>query len=227
MGAKEGIIKFRYDHTRTELPPVFESKVAELEAARSVLHQKKYIGLDSNGMGYGNLSVRIDAHMDSLHTFADCAPSLQGGFLISGSQTAHLTKLTRDHYVLVQAFSLGDFYLQACGAATPSSESLSHAAVYLIDPDVRAIIHIHKPDLWQYMLDHAYPATGAVDYGSMEMAQAVQRLFDEGAFREHRALVMDGHFGGVIGFGSDPQNALQCILDLERVYDLAHRSDSE
>ena len=53
-------VKFTYECARTDTAP-FDA-LAELNACRRKLLQQRLIGVDSNGVGFGNLSVRDGAN---------------------------------------------------------------------------------------------------------------------------------------------------------------------
>ena len=63
-------VKFTYQRARTDIAP-FEA-IAELNACRQKLLQQRLMGVDLNGVGFGNLSVRNGA---------------SGNFYITGSAT--------------------------------------------------------------------------------------------------------------------------------------------
>jgi hypothetical protein len=61
--------------------------------------------------------------------------------------------------------------------------------------------------LWKALM-HKVPTTpGKVEYGTPEMAYAVQRLFDHTDVRKKKIFVMAGHEGGVVAFGRDLRSA--------------------
>ena len=86
------------------------------------------MGVDSNGVGFGNLSVR---------------DGVSGNFYITGSATGGLPELTPTDCVRVVAYDFARNWLRYEGAAIPSSESLTHAAIYESDPSTSAVIHCH------------------------------------------------------------------------------------
>jgi len=62
---------------------------------------------------------------------------------ITGSATGGLPELTPTDCVRVVAYDFARNWLRYEGAAIPSSESLTHAAVYESDPSTSAVIHCH------------------------------------------------------------------------------------
>jgi hypothetical protein len=58
-------MKFTYQRARADIGPF--NTLAELNACRRKLLELRLIGLDSNGIGFGNLSVREGASRKFLH----------------------------------------------------------------------------------------------------------------------------------------------------------------
>ena len=95
----------------------------------------------------------------------------------------------------------------------PSSEALTHAAVYAQDAALRAVVHGHTPELWRHARALGLPVTDeAVPYGSPEMAREVDRLFRETDVRRHRLFAMGGHEDGVVAFGRSLDEAGSALL---------------
>jgi len=69
---------------------------------------------------------------------------IRGGnqFIITGSATGEIPELEPGHYVKVTSFNIDDKCVQCVGPLKASSESLTHAAIYLADPDSNAVIHV-------------------------------------------------------------------------------------
>jgi ribulose-5-phosphate 4-epimerase/fuculose-1-phosphate aldolase len=119
-------VKFTYQRARPDIAPFEE--IAELNACRRKLLEHRLIGVDSNGVGFGNLSVR---------------DGVSGNVYITGSATGGLPELTPTDCVRVVAYDFARNWLRYEGAAIPSSESLTHAAIYESDPTIFAVIHCH------------------------------------------------------------------------------------
>jgi ribulose-5-phosphate 4-epimerase/fuculose-1-phosphate aldolase len=188
--AETGSIKFTCDRVAVEL-----SRFAgfdELNEFRRKLLRLGTIGVDRNGVGFGNLSVRNGA--------TSC-------FYITGSGTGKLPELTPADCARVVAYDFAKNWLQSEGARAASSESLTHAAVYESDPITCAVIHCHDMKLWKTLL-HKVPTTPEeVEYGTPEMAYAVRGLFDNTDVLKKKIFVMAGHEGGVVAFGKDLRSA--------------------
>jgi L-ribulose-5-phosphate 4-epimerase len=171
----------------------------ELNACRRKLFQVGLIGVDANGIGFGNLSVR-DGTTNS--------------FYITGSGTGGRPELKLADYARVAAYDFGRNWLQCEGCTIASSESLTHAAVYESEPNAGAIIHGHDLKLWAALPGQVPTTMEAVEYGTPEMADEVRRLFKMTNVKSRKVLVMAGHEGGVIAFGKDLKEAFAVISAL-------------
>ena len=181
----EGVVKYRCDWKQAE--PISESDIADLIDWRDRLHSWGLIGVYENGIGFGNVSLRIGNTCQ---------------FVISGTQTAHLRAMGPESYCTVTEFNLEQNFLACQGPVPASSESLTHAVLYLHRKDVGGIIHVHNPQLWQQLLFKIPTTRKEIPYGTPQMAWEMLRLFDEENLAEHKILAMAGHEDGIICFGS-------------------------
>jgi ribulose-5-phosphate 4-epimerase/fuculose-1-phosphate aldolase len=191
-------VKFTYECTRAEIASF--DQLAELNECRRKLHELRLIGVDSNGIGFGNLSTRDGA---------------TGNFYVTGSATGGLAELTLADCVRVVAYDFEHNWLRYEGAAIPSSESLTHAAIYQADPMVSAVIHCHDSVLWATLLGRVATTAQAAAYGTPQMAYEIIRLFDSADARTRKIFVMAGHKGGIVAFGENFEDAF-AILTRER-----------
>lgn len=171
--------------------------LAELNACRRKLLQLRLIGVDANGIGFGNLSIRDGA---------------TNNFYITGSATAGKPGLALSDCARVVACDFEKNWLRYEGSTTPSSESLTHAAVYESDARAGSVIHCHDSKLWAALLDQAPTSSNAVEYGTPEMAYEVKRLFEVTDVQNKRILVMAGHEGGIVAFGKDLEEAFAVLM---------------
>jgi L-ribulose-5-phosphate 4-epimerase len=196
--AESGSCKFICE--RVPLPIGQFAGFAELNEYRRRLLQHGMIGVDGNGIGFGNLSMREGA---------------SSRFYITGSGTGGITELMPSHCARVVAYDFATNWLQCEGSIVASSESFTHAAVYESDPAVSAVIHIHEMKLWAALL-HKVPTTPEnIEYGTPQMAYVVRRLFDKPSadVSGKKIFVMAGHKGGIVVFGEDLGSAFS---ELER-----------
>lgn len=188
----EGVVKY-VGHWRPG-DPLEKSVLAELIVWRDRMHQAEQIGFYPNGIGYGNISVRLSAY----------------SFVVSGTQTGHLAHTTPEHYTLVDDWDIDRNTLHCIGPIQASSESLTHAALYAYSDAIRAIIHVHNRDLWQ-RFQGVLPTTAAsVPYGTPAMAYEMRRLLSEDLMQK-RILIMAGHEEGVLVFGPSLDAAAQVL----------------
>lgn len=189
----EGVIKFKL--TWNLEPPVLYEYISALNEWRDKLYKAGLIGEDENGIGYGNISGRLD----------------QNTFIITGSGTGSLEKLTADHYTRVTAYNLAENTLVAAGPVKASSESLTHAAVYETIPGCNAVFHIHHLVLWKNLLANLPSTSKHIEYGTPAMANEIVRLLKNPLLLKQGIVAMGGHREGVIAFGKDPDEAGQAI----------------
>ncbi|GAB4418508.1 MAG: hypothetical protein OHK0039_30010 [Bacteroidia bacterium] len=177
----EGYVKFRQEWIAGPPPTGLD----ELRHWRDTLHACGWIGYDEQlGVSYGNISLRGTA----------------GQFIISGTNTGRPAHCDDASFTRVEAFDIGGNWLASRGPVPASSESLTHAAVYLARADVGAVIHIHDRALWQRWLDRL-PTTGRdLAYGTPEMALAVQAACAGLALPT--VIVMGGHTDGLLALGA-------------------------
>jgi L-ribulose-5-phosphate 4-epimerase len=188
-------IKFTCEHVAAELSP-FDG-LAELNAYRRKLLQLRLIGVDTNGVGFGNLSIR---------------DGTTNNFYITGSATGGIPELALANCARVVAYDFEKNWLRYEGAAIPSSEALTHAAVYKSDAKAGSVIHCHDSKLWGAVLNQAPTSSKTVEYGTPEMAYEVTRLFKRTDVQSRKILVMAGHEGGIVAFGRDLEEAFAALM---------------
>jgi ribulose-5-phosphate 4-epimerase/fuculose-1-phosphate aldolase len=188
-------VKFTYERAHADIPP-FDA-LAELNACRRKLLELGLIGLDSSGIGFGNLSVRDGA---------------TGNFYITGSATGGLPELSLRDCARVVDCDFKKNWVRYEGTAVPSSESLTHAAIYESDPSTFAVIHCHDSVLWARLLNRAPTTSKAVPYGTPEMAYEIMRLFEGTDVRSRKVLVMAGHEAGIVSFGKNLEDAFAVLM---------------
>jgi len=198
----EGVIKFNCEWVQTPWSSEDLLKLEPLMTWRDRLHQLQLIGCDPHGIGYGNISCRLKQF--PLENASQ--------FLITGTQTGHLTKLPPQGYTAVIAYDLAYNWLRCQGPAKASSESLTHAALYALHPAIQGVVHIHHQALWQWSCFQIPTTNPEVPYGTPEMAIEIARLFSK-AETPHGILAMAGHPDGLISFGTSIAQAAQIMLD--------------
>jgi L-ribulose-5-phosphate 4-epimerase len=190
----EGVIKFNCQWTKSA--PVDEIWIRELNFWRDKLYQLGLIGLNEDGIGYGNISIRFRKNQ----------------FIISGSGTGKFQKLTQEHYALVTDYDVKKNAISSTGSIIASSESLTHAMIYEHASDVHAVMHVHHFKTWKKLLN-TLPATDEnIEYGTPEMANEIARLFKEQKLSELKIFAMAGHYEGIVSFGKNLAQAAEILL---------------
>ena len=207
----EGVIKFTVKDHRSG-PPIALEDYQDIEAIRSRLWQLELIGHDRQAdVGYGNIS---------------CRRSL-GGFVISGTQTGHKEALDGGDYVVVDGWDFSRNSVSCTGPSLPSSESLSHAALYQ-RPDVGGVIHVHCRELWDELIQAGALSTEEdIAYGSEALYQRLGELAGTGTGSGTAGnkpadsapglpliIVTKGHQDGVFVAGSDLAEAYEAVIGL-------------
>ena len=179
-----------------------EELFLSLEKERSILYKLGLIGMYPDGIGFGNISVQTDG----------------GSFLITGSATGQFATLNQSHYSMVSESSFEDNSISCKGLTKASAESLTHAAIYRAIPEVGAVVHAHCLWLWEKLLNH-YPTTsGEIEYGTPEMALAVQSLAAEMGMSDENIIIMGGHREGILAFGKNLKEATTQIIEIYNRY---------
>ena len=202
---QDGVIKYQQHFTFTSAPPDLsrnwrEAEIFLLNKYRQIVHDKKWIGVYENGIGYGNISMRI----------ADTSQ-----FIISASQTGHLSTLSEEHYTQVTKANISTNEVWCEGVLPASSEALTHAAIYEVFPEVNAVIHIHSAELWNKYLNVLPSTNPSVEYGTPEMALEIGKMDKKAMFSRRKTFLTTGHQDGIFSFGISLEEALENLLLLE------------
>ena len=110
------------------------------------------------------------------------------------------------------AYNFEKNWLRYEGSTIPSSESLTHAAIYEADAKAAAVIHCHDSTLWAALLNEAPTTSNAVVYGTLEMAYETMRLFGVTDVQTRKILLMAGHQGGIVTFGRNLEEAFAILM---------------
>lgn len=205
---QEGVIKFEIVHRDQSLD---DRRLGELAckviAWREIMALTGLVGQDPSryeGAGYGNVSARLGPPVDALG---------HRSFLITGTQTAGKRAIGLADFAVVERYDFPANRVESQGLVRPSSESMTHAALYDAGPQIRCVLHAHSPTIWGRARELRLPTTDpAVPYGTPDMAAEVKRLYRETVLPERRILAMGGHDDGIIVFGRSPQEAGQVLL---------------
>jgi len=186
---QEGVTRFRLDHEYGPAPCYPD--LSDLMRLRDELYERNLVGVTAEGVGYGNVSLKVgDTSANS--------PS----FVISGTGTGGMAHLEPSGYCMVTACDVERNRVWCRGPVAASSESMTHWAIYAANSRLGCVLHLHSQCLFDLLLRSGAPSTPSDHaYGTPAMALAV---------RDHAAtmpdggiLVMTGHAGGILVFGSD------------------------
>ncbi|GAB4414719.1 MAG: hypothetical protein OHK0056_21780 [Bacteriovoracaceae bacterium] len=198
----DGVIKFSLFNQERPLPDGI-NLIKALEQWRKKLYQLEFIGeYKAEKVGFGNLSCLT----------TDRGRADKPEFLITGTQTGHLPDLNEDYYTIVYDYDLLKNTIYSEGPMKPSSESLTHAAIYLANPKIKAVFHGHHKSIWQAMIKENYPSTGeTIPYGTINMAVATQDL----VYKNSTGIfVMKGHEDGIVAWGENLDQAGERLLEV-------------
>ena len=164
------------------------------------------------GFGYGNVSGRLPP---------PSLPRRRRRFLITGTQTSGQACMSLADFCVVETWDLGHNRVESRGPAMPSSESMTHGAIYDLGTHIRFVFHAHSPTIWRRSRELGIPTTAErAAYGTPEMAREVERLWAASALAEVGILAMGGHEDGIVVFGRSAEEAGQVLLRyLARAYE--------
>ena len=217
----EGVIKFEAEHALEPLDPRrFGDLACRLGSWREVLSKLQLVGQDPErygGAGYGNVSARLGA---------PGSPRGARAMMISGTQTGGLPRLTLRDLCVVERYDYRRNWVYSRGQTKPSSETMTHGAIYDLSPAIRFVFHAHSPVIWRQAQALRIPTTDhRVPYGTPEMAAEVQRLYSGTTLDATRIMAMGGHEDGIIVFGHNAEQAGQALVThLARAYELVCRA---
>lgn len=190
----EGVIKFRCFWEKEPLAVLSDEELQAFNHWRSILIRRGVIGSDVNGLGFGNISIRLKD---------------EDNFIITGSQTGHLQLLSHNDLSLVTESSVTDNFIKCRGMIKASSEALTHSVVYRSSTRYRAVIHFHSKSVWKNAQGSFHLSDPEAAFGTPELALSVERILNDLTPAEPSVIIMGGHPDGVITFGSSLEEAAE------------------
>ena len=190
---KEGVIKF--DCEWEVALPLDKSLLKDIIYWRNQLFSLGLIGVDNDGIGYGNISIRYKDNQ----------------FIISGSQTGSKEIADENDFTLVTSFDIEKNLILCKGPVKASSESLTHAAIYSACKEANAVIHIHNLDVWEQLINEIPTTPDYAEYGTPELAFEIMKLFENSDILKYKILAMGGHHEGIISFGKSLEEAINIL----------------
>ena len=210
----DGVIKFGAEHQRRSLGSrQFAEMVASLQAWRHIFFRLNFIGQDPgryDGAGFGNVSARIPPHT---------ATKGKRKFIVTGTQTGARPHLGLGDYCVVESYDMRLNRVQSYGDTMPSSESMTHGAIYSAVESIRSVIHFHNRKIFDSMLfDSDVPKTDKnIAYGTPQMAIAMDKIVRSTGFN-YGFFATAGHDEGVFAYGPSIDDTLGQALALQRKY---------
>jgi len=196
MSELEGVIKYTIEFVDVDLP--LNLDITDVNELRDFLYDKNLVGVYENGLGFGNVSTRV-----------------ANGFVITGSATGTISTLDRQHYALVDDFSIEGNWVHSVGRTKASSESLAHGMIYNLDSSITFVAHIHSKELWnkyKFVLPTTNPA---YEYGTPQLAQDIQRVCTKTTLLKG-TLIMGGHEDGLILFAKTKGDIIDQVQALQQ-----------
>jgi len=195
----EGYLKFTCHRALGEIG-IPDELFGTLNHWLQVMWEKRLIGVYPDGIGYGNISVRIPG---------------SDQFCISATATGGLNRLERWHYARVERCDPALNTVWCLGELNASAESMSHSAIYAAIPEAAAVVHIHNRMLWEKYLEVLPTTSPEVEYGTPAMAAEITRILSLPETLQKKVIVMGGHEEGIISFGKNIEEAALGILALD------------
>lgn len=203
MKETEGVIKYELKHQNCPLDK--NISIAEINAWRTIFFKLNLIGQDKqryDGYGFGNISQKLSGKTSNLDQF-----------IISGTQTGGEASLCNQQYCTILNANPRQNSIQSAGETKPSSEALTHASIYQKNSAIQAVIHVHSPDIWQKTEQLKLPFIDAdIVYGSIEMAEEVEKLIVQMQPKTTGIFSMLGHEDGVVAFSDSMEKAATLLL---------------
>lgn len=201
---QEGVIKFRLKFERQAFV-MDEGCLSQINHARSRLIDLGLLGQDPDryeGLGFGNVSLKHP---------------LKNQFYITGTQTGEKDVLDIADLSLVHGWDIDCNSIVASGLREPSSEALTHAAVYSASSLCACVIHGHCPEIWQKTDLLGLPCTPkGVTYGTPDMARFVADLVQSHRHRQTWVFSMLGHEDGIVAVSDSLTNGVTSLETLLR-----------
>ena len=116
----EGYVTFRCNWDKRAIS-IDESRYSILEQSRKKLYDLNLIGMYPDGIGFGNISVKVE----------------ENSFIITGSATGQFPSLDISHYALVTSFDINGNTISCSGLTKASAESLTLSLIHISQGIVR------------------------------------------------------------------------------------------
>jgi len=157
MGEKYTGVKFKVSFSSDTI--VEENEIEEIVFWCNEFSRLKLAPTHVDG-SYGNLSMRY-----------------KGGFLITATSLDLGTHLMPEDFVFVKSCDMKKFSVIVQGRKKPSSETVLHAHLYELRPDINAIFHGHSQEILSVATEFGIAQSPKeLPYGTIELVQAAGYL---------------------------------------------------
>lgn len=220
----EGVIKFEAVHQGRAIEPSVKELCFELIAWRELLAKTQLVGQREGlygGFAYGNVSARLPP-------FGEAGRGRRR-FVITGTQTSGDPCASPKSFCVVSRYEPQHNRVHSHGEVLPSSEAMTHGAIYDLSPHWRFVFHAHSKWIWSRAKQLSLPTTAAdVPYGTPRMTREVERLYTQSTLAERRIFAMAGHEDGVVAFGKTAAEAGEVLFStLAQAYAQACKDQGE
>lgn len=139
---------------------------------------------------YGNLSVRY-----------------KKGLIITATSLDLGACLSAEDFVYIESFDVDKFMVSVHGAKNPSSETILHAYLYELRPDINAVFHGHSPKILEASVRLGIAQSlNEFPYGTVELVKAA------GALSKFNFFNLKNH--GFFSLGTTADCAGKMALDM-------------
>lgn len=180
----EGYIKFECRQISENKPSIDE--IEDINKLRKYLYIMGLVGAMPDGIGFGNVSFK----------------SFRGKMIISCSKTGALSDLSNEHYATIEEFDISKNRVAYSGSLPPSSETMTHIAIFEANTNIKTVAHIHNEAMWQRLISNSLNTSGNADYGTVEIAIESYHF----AFNSKSAcgiFALSGHKDGVVVYAEN------------------------
>ncbi|MEJ5245728.1 MAG: class II aldolase/adducin family protein [Bacteroidota bacterium] len=187
----EGYIKYNTICIGNEYPEA--TNIVDLQVLRNELKIKNLIGMLPGGIGYGNVSKRWNDK-----------------FIVSGSQTGGEAILSCSDYSIIHDYDILQNTLVYSGLRLPSSETITHLAIYSAKPKTKFVAHLHNKEIWEKLIKDGFKTNGFSEYGTVEIALEAKD-YVSGLSDDEGIFALSGHEDGVIAFSDELKSIIVLI----------------
>ncbi len=187
----EGYIKYNTICIGNEYPEAIQ--IVDLQVLRNDLKINNLIGMLPDGTGYGNVSKKWDNKI-----------------IVTGSQTGGNAILNCSDYSIIHDYDILKNTLVYSGLRPPSSETITHIAIYEAKPNTKFVSHLHNNEIWNKLIINGAKTNGLSEYGTVEIALEAKE-YVSGITGNAGIFALSGHKDGVIAYSDGLKSIITLI----------------